>query len=46
MIWVTWRQHRTESFILLGVLVLSSIFLLVTGPERCSPSAVRSDRRF
>src|SRR5258708_6255591 len=31
MIWVTWRQHRTESFILLGVLVLSSIFLLVTG---------------
>lgn len=31
MIWVTWRQHRTESFVLLSVLVLSSIFLLVTG---------------
>ena len=31
MIWVTWRQHRTESFVLLGVLVLSSTFLLVTG---------------
>jgi len=31
MIWVTWRQNRSESFIALGVLVLSSIFLLVTG---------------
>ena len=31
MIWVTWRQNRSESFIALGVLILSSIFLLVTG---------------
>ena len=31
MIWVTWRQNRSESFIALGVLFLSSIFLLVTG---------------
>src|SRR5258708_39787358 len=31
MIWVAWRQNRTESFVILGVLVLSSIFLLVTG---------------
>ena len=31
MIWVTWRQNRTEGFVVLGVLVLSSIFLLITG---------------
>jgi hypothetical protein len=31
MIWVAWRQNRTESFVILGVLVLSSTFLLVTG---------------
>src|SRR5258708_17669600 len=31
MIWVTWRQHRTESFILVGVVGWSSIFLLVNG---------------
>ena len=31
MIWVTWRQNRAEGFVALGVLVLSSIFLLVTG---------------
>jgi len=31
MIWVTWRQNRAEGFVALGVLVLSSLFLLVTG---------------
>ena len=31
MIWVAWRQQRTESFVVLGVLVLSSVFLLSTG---------------
>lgn len=31
MIWVTWRQHRTEGFLVLGVLVLSSLLLLITG---------------
>ena len=31
MIWVAWRQQRTASFVVLGVLVLSGIFLLVTG---------------
>lgn len=31
MIWVTWRQNRTEGFVVLGVLVLISIFLLITG---------------
>jgi hypothetical protein len=31
MIWLTWRQNRTESFVVLGVLILSSIFLLITG---------------
>ncbi len=31
MIWVAWRQNRTESFVILGVLVLSGIFLLSTG---------------
>jgi ABC-type transport system involved in multi-copper enzyme maturation permease subunit len=31
MIWVAWRQQRTASFVALGVLILSSIFLLVTG---------------
>jgi hypothetical protein len=30
MIWVAWRQQRTASFVVLGVLVLSGIFLLVT----------------
>jgi hypothetical protein len=31
MIWLTWRQHRSEGVITLGVLVLISVFLLVTG---------------
>ncbi len=31
MIWVTWRQNRIEGFVVLGVLAVSSIFLLVTG---------------
>jgi hypothetical protein len=31
MIWVAWRQNRIESFVILGVLVLSGIFLLSTG---------------
>ena len=31
MIWLTWRQHRIEGFVLLGALVLSSLFLLLTG---------------
>lgn len=31
MIWVTWRQNRTEGLVVLGVLILSSIFLLFTG---------------
>ena len=31
MIWVTWRQNRIEGFVVLGILVLSSILLLITG---------------
>jgi len=31
MIWLTWRQNRIEGFVILGALVLSSIFLLITG---------------
>jgi hypothetical protein len=31
MIWVTWRQNRIEGFAILGLLVLSSIFVLITG---------------
>lgn len=31
MIWLTWRQNRIEGFVLLGALVLSSLFLLLTG---------------
>jgi hypothetical protein len=31
MIWLTWRQNRIEGFVLLGALVLSSLFLLMTG---------------
>jgi len=31
MIWLTWRQNRIEGFVILGALVLSSIFLLLTG---------------
>jgi len=31
MIWVTWRQNRTESFFILGLLALGGIFLLLTG---------------
>ncbi len=31
MIWLTWRQHRAEGFVVLGVLAVSSIFLLLSG---------------
>jgi len=31
MIWLAWRQHRAESFIMLGVLVLLAVFLTMTG---------------
>jgi hypothetical protein len=31
MIWLTWRQHRTEGFVALGVLALLGVFLLFTG---------------
>ena len=31
MIWLTWRQHRLEGLITLGVLVLLGVFLLLTG---------------
>ena len=33
MIWLTWRQHRAEGLIMLGVLALVGVFLLVTGLE-------------
>jgi hypothetical protein len=31
MIWVTWRQHRTQAFICLGVFCAIAIFAIVTG---------------
>jgi hypothetical protein len=31
MIWLTWRQHRTEGLVALGVLALLGVFLLITG---------------
>jgi hypothetical protein len=31
MIWLTWRQHRIEGLITLGVLAACSAFLLITG---------------
>ncbi|MGH2501005.1 MAG: transporter, partial [Ktedonobacterales bacterium] len=31
MIWLTWRQHRLEGLITLGVLALLVVFLLLTG---------------
>jgi hypothetical protein len=31
MIWLTWRQHRTEGLAMLGVLAVGSAFLLITG---------------
>ncbi|HEX9414936.1 MAG TPA: hypothetical protein VF916_15635 [Ktedonobacterales bacterium] len=33
MTWLTWRQHRAEGLITLGVLALVGVFLLVTGLE-------------
>jgi hypothetical protein len=31
MIWLTWRQHRTEGLVTLGVLAVCGVFLLITG---------------
>ena len=31
MIWLTWRQHRLEGLVTLGVVALIGVFLLVTG---------------
>lgn len=31
MIWLSWRQHRTEGFIALAVLAVAGIYLLITG---------------
>ncbi len=31
MIWVTWRQHRTEALIAVALLILSVLFLLLSG---------------
>jgi hypothetical protein len=31
MIWLTWRQHRIEGLITLGVLVVAGVFLLLSG---------------
>ncbi len=33
MIWVTWRQHRTEAIVAGTLMALSALFLLVTGME-------------
>lgn len=33
MIWVTWRQHRTQAIVAGAVLILFAIFLLLTGVE-------------
>lgn len=31
MIWLTWRQHRTEAFVVGGVLALLALILIITG---------------
>jgi hypothetical protein len=31
MIWLTWRQHRSEALLGLGVLAVGSVYLLITG---------------
>ena len=31
MIWLTWRQHRLEGLMTLGVLAVLGVFLLLTG---------------
>ena len=31
MIWFTWRQHRAEALLTLGVLAVGSVYLLITG---------------
>lgn len=31
MIWLTWRQHRTEGLAALGVLAVGGVYLLITG---------------
>jgi hypothetical protein len=31
MIWLTWRQHRSEALLALGVLAVGSVYLLITG---------------
>jgi hypothetical protein len=31
MIWLTWRQHRSEGLLALGVLVVGGVYLLITG---------------
>jgi hypothetical protein len=31
MIWLTWRQHRSEGLLALGVLAVGSVYLLITG---------------
>ena len=36
MIWLTWRQHRLEGLITLGVLALIGVFLLITGRAMAS----------
>jgi hypothetical protein len=36
MIWLTWRQHRLQGWVLLGVLVLVAVFLVIAGLEMAS----------
>ena len=36
MIWLTWRQHRLEGLVTLGVLVVIGMFLLLTGRAMAS----------
>lgn len=31
MIWLTWRQHRNEGLLALGVFVIAGVFLLISG---------------
>jgi hypothetical protein len=31
MIWLTWRQHRSEALLTLGVLAVGAVYLLITG---------------
>jgi hypothetical protein len=31
MIWLTWRQHRIEALVVVGVLAVGGVFLLITG---------------